>query len=700
MATNSDLHQKWQQAIQGVEAAKNDLAPEELSAFDALVTLLNSGNFEASESAGYIQVIKNALTKQFKNRLLKAHLTNFVTLCEKHFAVQTASATRPSTPTETTVTEPQPQTFIAPSVKSPVSPQKPQAVGKPKKRNILIPVIIAVAVVIVGAALFFVFGKTDTIRIPMKTGKTTDILLIPVTSNGEKWGYINHKGEYVINPQFDDADFFSDGLAKVWTRVKAKSDGKIGYINTNGEFVVPAIYREGTEFNGGLAFVVAEGGRLICIDKNGNTKFVLKEAEYVSAFSEGLALFITEDEKRGFVDRNGNVVITAQFAEAMPFSGGFARISLDGKFYADKVTIGFIDKTGKIVINPQFRDVGNFSEGMAAFFDGSQWGYINTKGAYAINPQFQRSSKFSSGLAAALQGEAWGYINKTGKFLINPQFDYASPFSDGLAAVRRGESVGYINKKGEYVINPQFTFVDVFNNGIAPVRSHGGNWGFINKKGQYIVNPQFQNIKISDKISHLQHPRFIQSQYYDTSEFIKLFFERENGNTFDGVNASTTLEYLSSHPVYANVEAQWANNAIYSNEIPLTKDISIHSVQFYFSTTPIYKDVISYDRWGYRTGTRREWNFNAKPDAIIYHFSLKGKAMEKLDVVMKDIKTEIEKRQGKMMISHESEFIHYLLQENGKLSYTVFYNGDFVFIVDFNGKFISEQFKSLIDQTN
>ncbi|MBQ3656838.1 MAG: WG repeat-containing protein [Bacteroidales bacterium] len=41
-----------------------------------------------------------------------------------------------------------------------------------------------------------------------------DFELIPVKQN-DKWGYINHKGEFVINPQFDDAECFFDNLARV-----------------------------------------------------------------------------------------------------------------------------------------------------------------------------------------------------------------------------------------------------------------------------------------------------------------------------------------------------------------------------------------------------------------------------------------------------------------------------------------------------
>lgn len=40
-----------------------------------------------------------------------------------------------------------------------------------------------------------------------------EIKLIPVKS-GEKWGYVDREGHYVINPQFEEADFFREGLAK------------------------------------------------------------------------------------------------------------------------------------------------------------------------------------------------------------------------------------------------------------------------------------------------------------------------------------------------------------------------------------------------------------------------------------------------------------------------------------------------------
>ena len=47
-----------------------------------------------------------------------------------------------------------------------------------------------------------------------------------------KWGYINTKGEQIIECKFDDAYCFSEGFAWV------EKDGKWGYINTKGCSVI------------------------------------------------------------------------------------------------------------------------------------------------------------------------------------------------------------------------------------------------------------------------------------------------------------------------------------------------------------------------------------------------------------------------------------------------------------------------------
>jgi hypothetical protein len=482
-----------------------------------------------------------------------------------------------------------------------------------------------------------------------------DFALIPV-QQADKWGYINPKGLFVVNPQFEDADFFYDGLARV-----ENSEGKTGYINKSGKFEIAAIYKYGTAFCEGFAFVVSDGGPPTCIDKKGNVKFVLKEAERVFAFSEGLALFINSDDKYGFVDKNGNVAINPQFEEAIPFFEGFAAVKQNKKW-------GFIGKDGKLLINPQFERVLNFKEGKAAFYDGKKWGFIDTKGAYVINPQYSDVFSFSEGLARVEQGDKYGFINTKGEFEINPQFDDVLFFLNGLSPVKQGKTSGYLNKQGKYEINPQFDDVWFFYGDIAPVES-ADKWGFIDKKGKYVINPQFESVKLYHKfLWSIATNLFtnVKSDYYDATSFINIFFKKNTGSLFDGFNESSTLNDLSNNSNYGddlNAVDKYTVSCYPRTDI--TKDISLYKVSFHFDEA-IYKEVATYDYyWGYsyQSGTKKEYDFDAKPFAIKYEFDLSGKAYRKAGAVANAIKTEIEQNQKLQMESKKGKY--YLFQDNG-----------------------------------
>ena len=92
--------------------------------------------------------------------------------------------------------------------------------------------------------------------------KIEEINLFPVEIGG-KWGYIDKAGKIVINPQFDDAFDFSEGLAPV-----AIGD-EWGYIDKGGKFVINPQFDGALVFSEGLA-MVGIGDKFGYIDKAGN----------------------------------------------------------------------------------------------------------------------------------------------------------------------------------------------------------------------------------------------------------------------------------------------------------------------------------------------------------------------------------------------------------------------------------------------
>ena len=80
-----------------------------------------------------------------------------------------------------------------------------------------------------------------------------------------KYGYIDRRGQKVIECRFDDAEGFQEGIASV------KIGGKWGGIDKTGKLVIPSDFDEAFWFSDGLAWVTI-GGKSACIDKTGQSK--------------------------------------------------------------------------------------------------------------------------------------------------------------------------------------------------------------------------------------------------------------------------------------------------------------------------------------------------------------------------------------------------------------------------------------------
>lgn len=307
----------------------------------------------------------------------------------------------------------------------------------------------------------------------------------------DKVGYIDKEGDFVIEPKFDAAKDFYEGLAPV------KLDGKWGYIDKTGEFVIQPQFDKADIFSSGLAAVKVDG-KWGFIDKTG--EFILPpQWEEPTRFVEGLVPFVFEETgKIGFMDTTGEIVITPEYEYVHGyFSEGYTYVAKDMNNVFESG--GLLDKEGNFLSLPsQTLGFGIFfSEGLLPYSKAGDEldGFIDNTGQYIIAPQFSKCGIFSEGLADVIftDGDA-GYIDKTGEVVIElNDYYFASPFSEGLALVARDVSAekpwGYIDKTGNFVIEPQFTHAYSFSEGLALVNIEEKGWGFIDKTGEFVIGP-------------------------------------------------------------------------------------------------------------------------------------------------------------------------------------------------------------------
>lgn len=291
--------------------------------------------------------------------------------------------------------------------------------------------------------------------------------LFPHSVDGETYGFVDETGNWAIEPQFDFAGDFVEGLAVI------EQDGQVGFIGPDGAVAIEPQFDYAGDFAFGLAPVVIDGLAGF-VDPAGQLVIKPQYADAQAFTADGLAV-VRLDDSYGYINQAGDVVIEPQFDTAFGFSEGLAAVVVDSSY-------GFIDDSGQMVIEPQFDFAAGFSEDLAAVLINGKMGFINRDGQLAIEPVFDVAQDFSEGLAAVSLGGVVGFIDATGQTVIEPGYDYAESFSEGLAAVRQDELIGYIDPTGEMVIAPRFDNAGPFRDGLARVeRAH--RWGYITPDG-------------------------------------------------------------------------------------------------------------------------------------------------------------------------------------------------------------------------
>jgi hypothetical protein len=345
---------------------------------------------------------------------------------------------------------------------------------------------------------------------------------------GEKGTAQSDTGSVVIQPQFESAGPFSEGLAAVQTG--KTEDGKWGYIDKSGKFVIDPQFDYAEGFSEGLAAVRSgddKSGKWGFIDRSGKYA-ITPQWDHVSRFTGGLSIVRTGNIVTGterVIDKRGNYISDLEAGVMLPCENGMTLVGINVSWDDRGVNrhFGFVDKYGKYVIDPRFDDAFCFSEGTAAVrigdADRGQWGFIDNTGKFVINCQWGSAGVFKDGTASVATAggvtKKWGVIDRTGQTVISLEFPEPLSFHDGLALepntthrwvtdqqgrtkVQSETNYGFIDKNGTRSIGLQWRSAYSFSQGLAAVMAGefpSGKWGYIDPKGRYVVEPQFRDAR-------------------------------------------------------------------------------------------------------------------------------------------------------------------------------------------------------------
>ncbi|MDO4217105.1 MAG: WG repeat-containing protein, partial [Bacteroidales bacterium] len=292
--------------------------------------------------------------------------------------------------------------------------------------------------------------------------------VLEASNNRMLFGFMNPKGQSVIDPQFYAVGLFypsfSEGRAPVLT-----ADGTYGYIDGKGKMTImvsdtPLV--DMGPFKEGLAWIQPANGTFYFINTHGE-RLPFDALQAAKNFSEGLAPAMPQGGSlMGFIDKQGRYVIEPQFVDAWSFSEGLAcvKVRVDGNASGVQDTkapatyrYGFIDKKGRMVIEPRYTHAASFSEGVACVETASGTYLIGHDGNVvtvfdpSLRVPFYSERLLVDQLIPVVKDLQYGYVNRNGKMVVEPRFSYATTFVDGLARVYQNGEYGYIDTKGQMV---------------------------------------------------------------------------------------------------------------------------------------------------------------------------------------------------------------------------------------------------------
>lgn len=244
--------------------------------------------------------------------------------------------------------------------------------------------------------------------------------------NGEeKYGYIDKKGNFIIQPVYTSAGNFNDGVAVVYGdnkyevinvkgKVLFKTDGSIndfhngmaafsdpkykylsGYINTKGKVVIKPRFLNAGDFNNTNRAFVASKNRIYAeIDKTGKIiksyKVSSKYGNYYDLCRDGYFIFHNQKGLSGVFDLKGRVIFQPVYGEISYLGNNLFGIKKNPSI----INMGLLQKKPAALFNKDGKQLTKYNLYDLSDFYGKYASVTDSKYTYLIGQDGKRVSAF------------------------------------------------------------------------------------------------------------------------------------------------------------------------------------------------------------------------------------------------------------------------------------------------------------------
>lgn len=177
-----------------------------------------------------------------------------------------------------------------------------------------------------------------------ETGRITELgdfheqyarVRVRIDNETHAWGYLTKAFRWRLEPAYEDARDFHNGIAAV------QRGGKWGYIYANGRWVIEPQFDEADDFDDAVASNDFEDPS----DRERQQRGGRNQRLGREIRTQGLYAVVKIDGRWGYVNRAANAGLVPQFESAEPFFLGLARVERGDSF-------GYITETGQVIFDP------------------------------------------------------------------------------------------------------------------------------------------------------------------------------------------------------------------------------------------------------------------------------------------------------------------------------------------------------------
>lgn len=319
-----------------------------------------------------------------------------------------------------------------------------------------------------------------------------DVSMIPYRQ-GDLWGYSSPDKQILIKPQFQEASWFSEGIAAV------KKGNKWGYINRTGKLIIPAKYtvarpfrkgfmpKNGKEGGDSILFAgasVRTDGTEICINVKGQTLWKCPAIAENAVAENRIPIETKSVDKKYAVPNADGLFDKIMDDYNIPGSDKSFYIAVKNNRY------GVFNSTFDTIVPFEYDSIMyNRSSGkpMLKIYKNGNYGMMYPDGKPAITPEFTSISEVNNDgrYLAIVKKNNQSYLKDLNKpEMISPAFNNIEYDHGGFVITDSNNMKGYYFNENQMIAPKYVELQRLRNTDYFLVKTFSGKTGYVDSSGR------------------------------------------------------------------------------------------------------------------------------------------------------------------------------------------------------------------------